>query len=340
MIAPRILASTALSGPLPRADGAGHELVVIARIELARLLWLAEADARRAEADVAAAHGGPARHSCVRWSALRRLVAAEAVLDARAWLRRARHLLALLDELDGARDASSIDWPGRAWLTRQVAIRSSGRRTRCAAEPRERVERALAVLYACDCVEGRVLLADARLEAGEPLAALDVCRALLGRCDRTWPALLRQQAWRALADAHEACGNDRLALSACTEALRAGDRSAWPAQHGLLLALALGDPTGVRRCARALAACESADRRVALDQLRARVQRLRAPLPWRPPFEWRRAFTAADSIETNAAEPAARGVRAERASAAALARVEEVCAALARPVARPRALHE
>ncbi|TAJ17472.1 MAG: hypothetical protein EPO68_09515, partial [Planctomycetota bacterium] len=110
MIAPRLLCATAPALALPRPRGASRELVAIARIELARVLWLAE---------VQACDAAP-RASSIRWAALRRLVAGGAVPGERGWLRRARRVLQLLDELDASRELPRFDWPGRAWLERAV----------------------------------------------------------------------------------------------------------------------------------------------------------------------------------------------------------------------------
>jgi tetratricopeptide (TPR) repeat protein len=323
VIAPRLLCATAPTTPLPatpppRSLGASRELVAIARIELARVLWLAEVHAGGGAERASSIRWTSTRRTSIRWAALRLLVARGAAVSERAWLRRARRVLQLLDELDASRALPRVDWPGRGSLARAVEAGAMPTRAGGGAEsPRDRVEGALAVLLACDCAEGRVLLADAQLEAGDLRAALESCRALLRWSDADWPAPLRQQAWRALADAHEACGNDRLALAACAEALRCGDRSAWPAQHGLVLALATADAAQVRVCARALAAADAASQREDLESLRERVRRLRGPLPWRPPFAWRSAFECAPTASAS-----------RRAHASALARVEEVCAAL------------
>jgi hypothetical protein len=160
-------------------------------------------------------------------------------LLATRWHERARRLLRLSRQMGWT-------WAGLDWLERAAFADP-------ASEPGMRLDplvAAEAALSACDSIETRLWFASLHFEAGSPREALRACQELITFADATWPAHLTQQVWRGLADAHEACGNDRLALAACLAALRSGDRSPWPAQHGLVLALAIGDVARARACAR------------------------------------------------------------------------------------------
>jgi hypothetical protein len=278
-----------------------EELRRISRIELARILccYAAQQDA-----------GLVAIRTSVRWPQLRAALSEHP----RALLRRAERLLALLDELEGGAEGESgahqtpHQGAVRDWLRRAVAAVRAGSSPPLPAGR----EAALWVLLSADCVEGRLLLAGRQLEEGAARAALETTRSLLQHDSPAWPALLRQQAWRALADAHEACGNDRLAMAACQAAIRSSDRGPWPAQCGLVLSLAMADVGRARLFAQALSRCDRAEWRSDLSRLRARVAHWRGPLPWRPSFNWRRAL---DGGPRN-------GERADLGPAA------EVCAAL------------
>ncbi|MBM3976022.1 MAG: hypothetical protein FJ299_03400 [Planctomycetes bacterium] len=275
-------------------SGSGREASVeelrrISRIELARILccFAAQQDA-----------GPVAIRTSVRWPQLRAALSEHP----QALLRRAERLLALLDELEGCAEsesgASEAPHPGdgRAWLRRAIAAVRAGSSPPLPAGR----EAALWILLSADCVEGRLLLAGRQLEEGAARAALETSRSLLQHDSPAWPALLRQQAWRALADAHEACGNDRLALAACQAAIRSRDRGPWPAQCGLVLSLATADVGRARLFARALARCDRTEWSSDLSRLRARVAHWRGPLPWRPSFNWRRALDGGPRNEDRA----------------------------------------
>jgi len=191
----------------------------------------------------------------------------------------------------------------RAWLERDPAQWCSA------------LELARAAALSCDSALARLRLGQALLCADRPSDSRTALQQALGTRELDFEPL-RARALCQLAEVHEACGADRLALGACLAALELGSAPAELVLHGLFLAWCVGDAHGALRFAahpalnRAESRGSSPARAVA--RLIERARRLRGGLPWSPPAPSARSF----------AEIARRGPRGARELARALSGAE------------------
>lgn len=262
-------------GPLEPPHAHQRELVRLHRRELAR--WLCAASAwTLAYEEWNRAGGEPSRYALgseaydFGWAATSGARAPAELLRLR---RRALRACALCARDGGVREDERRL---RKWAHDEPAQWCSA------------LELAQAAALCSDSAVARLRLAQALLCAGRPSAARPALQRALGEREPEFEPL-RARALCQLAEVHEACGADRLALGACVAALELAHAPAELVLHGLFLAWCVGDARCAERFA-AHAALERAPDARALARLSARAQSLRGGLPWSPPAASARDF--------------------------------------------------
>jgi hypothetical protein len=271
---------------LPRRAAHERELARLHRRELAR--WLCAASAwTLAYEEHGRARARPSRYALgserydFGWAGIPGARAPAALNRLRRRAARACALCAR-DGRDGRDGGAREDEQRlRAWTLSEPARWCSA------------LELAQAAALSCDSALARLRLGQALLCAERPSAARVALQRALGEREPAFETV-RARALCQLAEAHEACGADRLALGACVAALELPGAPAELVLHGLFLALCAGDPRCAQRFAAhvalRLAAGRVRDSARAIARLSTRAHELRGGLPWSPPPASARCF--------------------------------------------------